>query len=60
MWRTVVASLGLAWVVCLVVANFPLLVGTTEGAWVIGGFVALSAVAGVVQALVLRTCRPAV
>ncbi|MFF9094750.1 APC family permease [Streptomyces sp. NPDC014802] len=63
-WRTVVAPalafLGLTCVVYLVVANFPLLVGTTGGAWVIGGFVALSAVAGLVQALVLRACRPAV
>jgi amino acid transporter len=63
-WRTVVAPgvafLGLACVVCLMVANFPLLVGTIEGAWVIGGFVALSAVAGAVQALVLRAARPAV
>ncbi|WP_086831799.1 APC family permease [Streptomyces sp. NRRL B-24572] len=63
-WRAVVAPavafLGLAWVVYLIVANFPLLVGTTEGAWVIGGFVALSAVVGAVQALVLRSARPAV
>ncbi|MGW0814456.1 APC family permease [Streptomyces viridiviolaceus] len=63
-WRTVVAPgvafLGLACVVCLMVANFPLLVGTTMGAWVIGGLVALSAVAGAVQALVLRARRPAV
>ncbi|MYX96826.1 amino acid permease [Streptomyces sp. SID486] len=63
-WRTVVAPavafLGLACVVCLMVANFPLLVGTTTGAWVIGGLVALSAVAGAVQALVLRARRPAV
>ncbi|MFE1954649.1 hypothetical protein ACFW9D_29740 [Streptomyces sp. NPDC059524] len=44
----------LAGVVCLAIGNFPVLVGTTEGAWVIGGFVALSAVAGSVQALVLR------
>ncbi|MFF5701336.1 APC family permease [Streptomyces sp. NPDC012794] len=64
LWRTVVAPggafLGLACVVCLMVANFPLLVGTTTGAWVIGGLVALSAVAGAVQALVLRARRPAV
>lgn len=63
-WRTVVAPavafLGLACVVCLMVANFPLLVGTPTGAWVIGGLVALSAVAGAVQALVLRARRPAV
>ncbi len=63
-WSTVVAPavalLGLACVVYLMVANFPLLVGTTEGAWVIGGFVALSAVVGAVQALVLRARRPAV
>ncbi|MFL9683501.1 APC family permease [Streptomyces sp. KL110A] len=63
-WRTVVAPgvafLGLACVVCLMVANFPLLVGTVTGAWVIGGLVALSAVAGAVQALVLRARRPAV
>ncbi|MFF8475127.1 APC family permease [Streptomyces sp. NPDC015414] len=63
-WRTVVAPgvafIGLACVVCLMVANFPLLVGTVTGAWVIGGLVALSAVAGAVQALVLRACRPAV
>ncbi|MFF0435646.1 APC family permease [Streptomyces sp. NPDC004327] len=63
-WRTVVAPavafLGLASVVYLTVANFPLLVGTTERAWVIGGFVALSAVVGAVQALVLRSARPAV
>jgi amino acid transporter len=63
-WRTVVAPavafLGLACVVYLMVANFPLLVGTTEGAWVIGGFVALSAVVGAVQALILRTSRPTV
>ncbi|MFE8938573.1 APC family permease [Streptomyces sp. NPDC007872] len=63
-WRTVVAPavafLGLACVVCMMVANFPLLVGTTTGAWVIGGLVALSAVAGAVQALVLRARRPAV
>ncbi|MEU3957626.1 APC family permease, partial [Streptomyces achromogenes] len=63
-WRTVVAPgvafLGLACVVCLMVANFALLVGTTAGAWVIGGLVALSAVAGAVQALVLRARRPAV
>ncbi|MEU7111593.1 APC family permease [Streptomyces sp. NPDC046182] len=63
-WRTVVAPgvafLGLACVVCLTVANFPLLVGTTTGAWVIGGLVAFSAVVGAVQALVLRARRPAV
>ncbi|MFF8506979.1 APC family permease [Streptomyces sp. NPDC015492] len=63
-WRTVVAPavafLGLACVVCMMVANFPLLVGTVTGAWVIGGLVALSAVAGAVQALVLRARRPAV
>lgn len=63
-WRTVVAPalafLGLTAVVCLVIVNFPLLVGTTRGAWVIGGFVALSAVVGLVQALVLRLRRPAV
>ncbi|MFJ9613439.1 APC family permease [Streptomyces noursei] len=63
-WRTVVAPgvafLGLACVVCLMAANFPLLVGTTTGAWVIGGLVALSAVAGAVQSLVLRARRPAV
>ncbi|MFG3160061.1 APC family permease [Streptomyces sp. NPDC048232] len=62
-WRTVVAPgvafLGLACVVCMMVANFPLLVGTVTGAWVIGGLVALSAVAGAVQALVLRARRPA-
>ncbi|MEV5662149.1 APC family permease [Streptomyces flaveolus] len=64
LWRTVVAPgvafLGLACVVCLMVVNFPLLVGTVAGAWVIGGLVALSAVAGAVQALVLRARRPAV
>ncbi|MFF9044466.1 hypothetical protein [Streptomyces parvulus] len=53
-WRTVVAPgvafLGLACVVCMMVANFPLLVGTVTGAWVIGGLVALSAVAGAVRA----------
>ncbi|GHI54357.1 amino acid transporter [Streptomyces rubradiris] len=63
-WRVVVAPavafLGLACVGYLMVANFPLLVGTTEGAWAIGGFVALSAVVGAVQALVLRARRPAV
>ncbi|PVC76117.1 APC family permease [Streptomyces sp. CS081A] len=63
-WRTVVAPgvafLGLACVVCMMVTNFPLLVGTVTGAWVIGGLVALSAVAGAVQALVLRARRPAV
>ncbi|MFH8237671.1 APC family permease [Streptomyces sp. NPDC018321] len=63
-WRTsvapAVAFLGLACVVYLMVANFPLLVGTTGGAWVIGGCVALSAVVGAVQALVLRARRPAV
>ncbi|MER7952108.1 APC family permease [Streptomyces sp. NPDC096079] len=63
-WRTVVAPavafLGLASVVYLMAANFPLLVGTIGGAWVIGGLVALSAVAGAVQALVLRARRPAV
>ncbi|MFJ6516998.1 APC family permease [Streptomyces filamentosus] len=62
--RTVVAPavafLALACVVCLVVANFPLLVGTLTGAWVMGGLVALSAAAGAVQALVLRARRPAV
>ncbi|TDT40062.1 amino acid permease-like protein [Streptomyces sp. BK208] len=64
LWRTVVAPgvafLGLACVVCMMVVNFPLLVGTVTGAWVIGGLVALSAVAGAVQALVLRARRPAV
>ncbi|NDZ87876.1 hypothetical protein G3I23_20315 [Streptomyces sp. SID10115] len=55
-----VAFLGLACVVCMMVANFPLLVGTTTGAWVIGGLVTLSAVAGAAQALVLRARRPAV
>ncbi|MFJ5018696.1 APC family permease [Streptomyces griseoluteus] len=63
-WSTVVAPavafLGLACVVCLMVVNFPLLVGTVEGAWVIGGLVALSAAAGAVQALILRARRPAV
>ncbi len=63
-WRTVVAPgvafLGLACGVCLTVAEFPLLVGTVTGAWVIGGFVALSAVAGAVRALVRRARRPAV
>ncbi|MEU5900069.1 MULTISPECIES: hypothetical protein [Streptomyces] len=44
----------------MMVANFPLLVGTTTGAWVIGGLVTLSAVAGAAQALVLRARRPAV
>ncbi|MEU9517773.1 APC family permease [Streptomyces sp. NPDC048224] len=63
-WRTsvapAVAFLGLACVAYLMVANFPLLVGTTGGAWVIGGCVALSAVVGAVQAVVLRARRPAV
>ncbi|MFF8571674.1 APC family permease [Streptomyces sp. NPDC015140] len=63
-WRTsvapAVAFLGLACVVYLMVVNFPLLVGTTGGAWVIGGCVALSAVVGVVQALILRARRPTV
>ncbi|MFF8726666.1 APC family permease [Streptomyces sp. NPDC015171] len=63
-WRTVVAPamsfLGLASVVFLMVVNFPLLVGTVGGAWVMGGIVVLSAAAGAVQALVLRVRRPAV
>ncbi|MEU3660889.1 APC family permease [Streptomyces sp. NPDC032940] len=63
-WRTsvapAVAFLGLACVAYLMVANFPLLVGTTGGAWGIGGCVALSAVVGAVQAVVLRARRPAV
>ncbi|MFG3098003.1 APC family permease [Streptomyces sp. NPDC048202] len=63
-WRTVVAPvvafLGLACVVFFMVINFPLLVGTVAGAWVMGGLVVLSAVAGAVQALVLRARRRAV
>ncbi|RZU46048.1 amino acid transporter [Streptomyces sp. BK022] len=62
-WRTAVAPavafLGLAGVVCMMAVNFPLLVGTVDGALVIGGLIALSAAAGAVQALVLRARRPA-
>ncbi|MBB5153658.1 APC family permease [Saccharopolyspora phatthalungensis] len=61
-WRAVVAPalsfLGLAAVLALVIANFPLLVGGTANAIVIGGIIALAFVAGLLGAEYLRRRRP--
>ena len=61
-WRTsvapAVAFISLSMVVCLVVANFPLLTGGAIPAVVLLALVAATFVVGVVTALIMRSSRP--
>ncbi|ADG80525.1 Amino acid permease-associated region OS=Tsukamurella paurometabola (strain ATCC 8368 / DSM/ CCUG 35730 / CIP 100753 / JCM 10117 / KCTC 9821 / NBRC 16120/ NCIMB 702349 / NCTC 13040) OX=521096 GN=Tpau_3953 PE=4 SV=1 [Tsukamurella paurometabola] len=61
-WRTLVAPglsfLGLTAILLLVIANFPVLVGTTTTAVVLGVIILVTFLAGVVAAERLRRTRP--